>query len=276
MLRHTRILALAALVVAGSTAAGAAQTPGNANAAPAPSASPLREIGHATANALCSTLTRGVVPLLVGTERNDEAISAGHRGLSKMDSDSALHMSDAALELDRRYVRQVADVLAHNLDLMKKLLASDAFPVKISDSDDQAAAIVKAHLEDIVAKQKDALNLMDGTIETDYLGQMQSERNTSMDAATGNPASAPSASPLGGGGGGYLSVAGLQNTGSFPDYRLTTGSTRGHTMYAVIVGQLEGTQLNLASDERQVDHDVITAVSLCKAETQTPAASPTP
>ncbi len=246
--------------------------------APAPSASPLREIGHVTTNSICTALSKGVAPILFGVSRNDEAIGASHRGLSKMDSDTALHSSEAALEFDKRYLLQVADVLGHNLDTIKKILASAAFPRTISDSDDQAVAILKQHLEDVAAKQREALNLVTGTVETSDLGQMQTERNSGMDSATSGDTSTPAPLPAETGDNSFLSVAGLNSSAAgTTDLRTTAGTTLGHTMYATIVRQLEGTQLHVAYDEHQVDRDVVTAVAMCKSETQAqPAPSPSP
>lgn len=274
------VLFFTAIALAALSLAAVAQT-----AAPTPDPS-LKEIGRVRSTIYCSMLSKRVAPTLQGLIKNDEAIGAGHRVLSKM-SDDAGEKNPARLDLDRHYLSQVVMVTAHNLDVIKQLMNDPNYFKEHPVTDDERSADdLRKQLKAVAAEQNSALNLLNGALESDLMGQMQSERSMQMQAAAGaeNATPQPAVDPTQ-----FMTVAGLPDhpvSDQFSKQLLSPGSMRKHTIYDALAAQLEVNQRQVAVAEKTATQAVVAAVPLCTspqeqrptpfAPTVTPAPEKTP
>ena len=261
------------VAVVGSTVAQAAPSPAGAAASPAPAGTPPKEIGRVRSSAYCTMLGRRVAPALVGLMKTDEAISAGHRAFAKMSEDTVIGSANH-LDLDRRYLSQVVTIASHNLIVVRKLLSDPTyFPPQAKTSDDREAAELKAKLEAVAKQQNEAVNLLAGAVETDLMGQMQSQQDTNMAGAlqNGNASPMPTIDPSQ-----FMSVAGLpadEPNSQFSQKALSSGTTRKQTVYDALAQGLELEQKRITVVEKVASDAVVAAVPLC---TSPKAAAPEP
>ncbi len=251
----------------------AAVTPLFVPASPSPPAAPLPQIGRVRSNALCTTLRQNIAPSIAGLMKNDEIIGAGHRAFAKMSRDAGDN-SSGSIEIDKLYLEQVETRLVHNLKVIDKMLGDEQrFPAQPKTADEREAAAMKSQLLAVAQSQRRALDLVSGTLDTEMLGQLQSDNDNAMKAAVGapGPVSVPTAEPVS-----FIGAAGL------PDYSPQAGlPTResklstlgGHTPYDGAAEALEETQVTTAHREQVVTAAVIAAVGDCRA---TIAPSPVP
>ncbi|HYZ17623.1 MAG TPA: hypothetical protein VE591_14525, partial [Candidatus Acidoferrum sp.] len=247
--------ALAALVA--TTAVAAAQT--------APP-SPLPEIGRTRSKGFCSTVRDNVAPTLLGLMKTDEIIGAGHQAFAKMAHDQVAR-SGSALEMDRLYLSKVAISIAHNLTVVEKLLGDPArFPAKPTTDDEQFALEVKARLKDVANAQRTALNIIQGTIETDKLGQMQNDMGT-LPALTGKTSNSDYGAATS-----FLDVAGLPSYApvSALDRRslIASNTTAGKSAYGRLLTALEQQQGQIQRVEAPAGITVTAAAVACRDESR--------
>jgi len=266
---------LATTIAVVSPVAQAGATPTPPAASPAPYATPPKEIGRVRSSAYCTMLGRRIAPALVGLMRTDEAIGAGHRVFSKMSEDTIIG-SPNHLDLDRRYLSQVVTVASHNLIVVRKLLSDPTyFPAQLKTDDDREAAELKAKLEAVVAQQNEAVNLLAGTLETDLMGQMQSQHDQNMVSTNqnGNASPLPTTDPSQ-----FMSVAGLptnEPNAQFSQKALSSGTTRKQTIYDNLATGLELEQRRISVVEKVASAAVVAAVPLCTGP-QAPASGAQP
>ncbi len=254
---------LATTIAVVTPGAQAAPSAAPAAASPAPGATPPKEIGRVRSSAYCTMLGRRVAPALVGLMRTDEAIGAGHRVFSKMSEDTVIGSANH-LDLDRRYLSQVVTVASHNLIVVRKLLSDPTyFPPQLKTDDDREAAELKAKLEAVATQQNEAVNLLAGTLETDLMGQMQSQHDTNMSSTiqNGNASPQPTTDPSQ-----FMSVAGLptnEPNSQYSQKALASGTTRKQTIYDNLATGLELEQRRIAVVEKVASAAVVAAVPLC-------------
>lgn len=244
-------------------------------AAPAPTPSALPVIGRVRSKGFCSAVRENVAPALLGLMKSDEIIGAGHRAFAKMRSD-AVAQSPQALEMDRLYLDRVARAMAHNLVVVDKMLADERrFPRKPVTDDERFADDVKARLLAVRDAQRRALDVISGTLETEALGRMQSERDTQMDASLA--AKPPHAST---GDNAFIDVAGLNLPApvSALDPRTLNASSSmpGRTAYDRILGTLEARQAEIVRVEAPAATTVTAAALACRDEAASPAPTTSP
>jgi hypothetical protein len=251
-----------------------------AQLAPAPSPTPLREIGHVRASNLCATLRGHVRPAVAAMMSNDQLIGASHRGLTKTSQDLA-YGSDTAVQFDQYYLRQVEARLIHNLDLIDSIMKKPAADPSDASTDGREAADLDSRLAAVLKSQKDALNLLSGTLETEALGRMQGELSNDMKSATGQTTAQTTIQGSTPGAQSFLGTAGLPTDPStvLANQPSAQPSIHGHTVYDAIIDNLDTIQLTTARRETQTTAAVLSAVDACKSESDpspAPTASSTP
>jgi hypothetical protein len=264
---------LVVALIAAALAAPASQT--LAQAAPATAASPLPEIGRVRSKGFCTTVRDNVAPSLLGVMKTDELIGAGHRAFAKMADDAV--RAPKALDLDRVYLRRIAGAMANNLRIVDKLLGDQQrFPRTAATHDGRFALQVKAQLQAIAAEQHKTLDFINGTVETDALGQMRSEIDTQMESSLkGTPPTptGPSSEPTS-----FLGAAGLPDMAPVPVLsersRLTSSETLGHRPYDRVTAGVEYEQAQISRSEAIASPTLIAAGYACHEDG--PAPSPTP
>ncbi len=250
-----RAVALTLAMVIATTVTAPAQTS---------SPSPLPEIGRTRSKGFCTTVRDNVAPTLLGLMKTDDIIGAGHQAFAKMAHDQVAR-SGPALEMDRLYLSKVAISIAHNLKVVDKLLADPArFPAKATTDDEQFALEVKARLADVAKAQRSALDIINGTIETDKLGQMQTEFPT-QPATTQNTTTSDYGAPTS-----FLDVSGLPSYAPIPvlDRRpLLAGNTAaGKGAYDRLITALELQQAQIQRVEAPAGVTVTAAAVACREE----------
>ncbi|MEO6990917.1 MAG: hypothetical protein ABI346_08950 [Candidatus Baltobacteraceae bacterium] len=245
---------------------------------PLPTSTPLKEIGRVRASVTCTALRAIAAPTLVGLVKNDEVIGRGHQVVMKM-RDDLKNNSSTALDLDRSYMETVVRALAHNLEIVDKLLGdSKRFPRFAKNDDERQALAMRDQLQAVSTSQMAALNVLDGQLETDLLGQMQTTPGLdTMKSVIGPetrntppPSAATPGPPT------YLSVAGLPSTDpQFDPRTLGASGLLGNTAYDKFLSAIEVQQVRVDSNEHVASDTIVKLAPGCGARA-VPAPSPTP
>ena len=243
---------------------------------PLPTATPLKEIGRVRATVTCTALKNVAAPTLVGLMKNDDVIGRGHQVVMKM-RDDLKNDSSTALDLDRNYLGTVVRALAHNLEIVNRLLDDPKrFPQTARSEDERQALAMRDQLKAVANSQNDTLNVLDGQLETDLLGQMQStpaldtmNSVTGPDTRTTPPPSAPTPAPPV-----YLDVAGVPSTDpQFDPRKLDAPGLVGNTAYDKFLQAIEVQQVRVDSSEQIASKTIVKVAPGCGARTE-PAPNP--
>ena len=141
-------------------------------ATPAPAATPPKTIIQEHVSPLCTGLRKNIGPAIGKVLQNDATIAQSRpllRGYVK-----AAATNSAAKDLQVSRIERLISPLVKNTAAIEKLLNDPyVFPrVAISDSDRQLLQI-RAYLQQVVAQQKEALDVINGFVATEQLGQLQ-------------------------------------------------------------------------------------------------------
>jgi hypothetical protein len=231
----------------------------------------LPEIGRTHSKGFCSTVRDNVAPSLLGLMKTDELIGASHRALLKMAHDRS---SKEAFELDQVYAGKVVVAMAHNLGVIKKMLADEKrFPKTATSDDDRFALLLKAQLQAAADRQNVALNHVNGILEAKAMGQMRSDLPLGMASsvsAENKPHDEPSEDRFLG----TSSLPGSGPNGMF-DRGLPLAKTPGNTIWDKLAADVEVQQSRIASAERTLTPTVIAAATACRGDAPpAPTAAP--
>jgi hypothetical protein len=165
--------------------------------------------------------------------------------------------------------------MAHNLGVIKKLLADEKrFPKTPANDDDRFALLLKAQLQAAADKQNLALNHVNGILEAKAMGKMRSELPLGMAssvAAENKPHTEPSEDRFLG----ASSLPGSGPNGMF-DRGLPLATTPGNSIWDQLAADVEVQQTRIAAAERTLTPTVVAAATACRAEAPSPAPSATP
>lgn len=248
-----------------------AQTP-----APAPSPTALPEIGRTRAKGFCTTVRDSVAPSVLGLMKTDDLIAAGHRGALKTAVDaralSSSSTTSPALELDYAYLRVVAARMAHNLGVLKKLLADEKrFPKTPVTDDDKFALLLKAQLQAAIDRQTVAVNHVSGIVETVAVGNAIKDVDTNMSASTA--ATTPSSKTPSSGTPavadqflGATSLPGSGPGGMFQRGSVTPSNAPGQTIWNKLAADIEVQQKTIAGAEQVLTPTVVAAAAACRED----------
>lgn len=137
----------------------------------------------------CTALHKTIYPALVGLMRNDALISVGQSAMLTMDHDykyggelvsswgstgaATVQQMPGKVKLFDNRLEQTARALQHNVDMVDTVLATTDSTLKPPNADEQASLMsIKAQLGKIENQQKTAINLLNGTAETQELDQI--------------------------------------------------------------------------------------------------------
>jgi hypothetical protein len=251
----------------------------------APGASPvastpteLPEIGHVQTGRTCDAVRTRIAPTLLGVMRNDEALLAARRALSKMRDEAgnnALGDISNGLQLERAYLRRVVAVLDHNVHLARRLGVATP-PASGAEKTKDPSLAAQSALAIVINQQAEAADTIAGIVETDDMGQMQASFPKNGAAVTNNPSS--KANGLGANSrNSFISVAGLPDGPSeiglpgpetpvqqgVSARSLSDGALRGHTVYDNVMALLAAMQPHITAAEIVANDDVVEAVKAC-------------
>lgn len=158
----------------------------NAVSSPQPSIPTIVEV-HSSP--YCTALHKTVGPALVGLMRNDELIKVGQSAMLRMDHDFKYGGMDITswgatggpthtqmpgkIKLFDDRLQQTATALQHNVTVIDTILANTDNTLKPRNANEQASlASIKAQLAKIADQQKTAVNVINGTAESQELDEI--------------------------------------------------------------------------------------------------------
>jgi hypothetical protein len=236
--------------------------------APAPSPTVLPEIGRTRAKGFCTTLRDNVAPSVLGLMKTDDLVGASHRALLKTAHDQTA-ASPESVQIDRIYLAKVVAAMAHNLGVVKKMLADDKrFPKTPASDDDRYALLLKAQLQAAADRQNDALNHLNGILETEGMGDMRRDLSTAMQSTTSIPGASPPPAT------GFLDASSVPGAGPLPlggTGVVPPGHTLGHTVWDELAADIEIQQARIAQAEQALTPTVVAAAAGCRNDDPSPA-----
>lgn len=241
---------------------------------PAPSSTGLPEIGRTRAKGFCTTVRDNVAPAVLGLMKTDDLVGAGHRGALKTAGDSRSSAQSGALDLDYIYLRAVAARMAHNLDVIKKMLADEKrFPKNPVTEDDKFALLMKAQLQAAADRQAVALNHISGIVETVAIGTSLKDVDANMSAsvAATTPTSKTPSSGAPSTADQFLGAGSLPGSGPgamFQRSSVTPSNNPRQTIWDKLALDIEVQQKNIAGAEQVLTPTVVAAAAACKNATQ--------
>lgn len=115
-----------------------------------------------SASVLCQTLHSAAQPTLTGLMQNDNLLEAANSALRRSNDDNHL------------FLRNVAVRMARNLDTIAQTLGN-GFPPDANSPTYASEELMKTRLQAVASAQNDALNLIDGYVQTEELTQARDE-----------------------------------------------------------------------------------------------------
>jgi hypothetical protein len=238
---------------------------------PPPSATPPPQIIDVHAHALCKVLRENVQPALAGLIQDDKDADVGRLAFEHLSADFLAH-AKGAQAMDRLALANAGYALVHNLAAIDALLEEKNF-AGVSAADSAVSLNMRSTLANVAQKQRALINLINGVVETDRLGQMQNEfpdSNVVASAATSNvaagkgtviatPAPAVTDEPA------YVSVAGLPNSAydAVSQANAHSQTLLSSTVYGKAADLLARQQRAIAWDERTTLAAILPAVTAC-------------
>lgn len=263
------------LAVLGALAISAAAPVGALTAQPP--ALPLPEIGRTHSKGLCTAVRDRVAPAVLGLMKTDELIAAGHRALLKSGQDQNQPSGTAtngALELDHVYLERVVQAMAHNLQIVKLALNDPkTFPKNATTDDDRYALLLKVQLQDAADRQNDALNRINGVLESQGMNSARKDISTAMQSSAGP------VNPIGNAGAGFFDTSALPGsgpTGLSGVSGVGPSNTTGHTIWDALALDVEVEQTRIAHAEQTLTPTVVAIAIGCRDELASPAPSAAP
>src|SRR5581483_108748 len=143
-------------------------------ATPKPSATPPKTIIQEHVSPLCTGLRQNIGPAITKVLQNDATIAQSRPLLRNYVKAAATGSASKDLQVSR--MERLISPLVKNTSAIEKLLADPyVFPrTAVSDSDKKLLEM-RAYLQQVVAQQKAALDVINGFVTTEQLGQLQQE-----------------------------------------------------------------------------------------------------
>lgn len=279
----------AALAIASVSVASAAATP---TPAPAAAGTPPPEIYHGVSRPLCSALQTKIRPAIGMMLQNDQTIAQSpplfKDYISGQSSGSSSRSDFAVFKLN-----QLVTPLVNNILAIQKLLEDPTiFPPNPSTDDDKRLAKLKSQMFTALADQQAALDIINGFVDTQQLGDMQHEgfgyissltnggiagSAAQSQARINNQMFGPTPDPL------HPQVfdntalnAGLSPNPNELDLANIPGLELGYNPLGRLKEGVEWTQAQSKTNEAALANTVLDTVRQCEAQSATPSPSPNP
>lgn len=261
-----RLLGAFALIAACGGAAVLAQPP-------SPQPTVLPEIARVRSTHICAILRERIKPALDHLANADQQLQTGKLSFINMGRNQFAGVRPA-LQLDEVHVEFAVKAMLDELAKMHDLVRNpNEFPKSPQTDDGRTAADLKAQLQAVEAQHQLAINIMNGTIESDRLGEMQHEGMQYMMTAIGpgkgesaTPTPAPTLEPTS-----FIGFAGLPTP---PDLIVDPRSVEARdlgadTLYGKLAGALYDRQVHIVQLEATLAAAVAALAQGCP-----PAAKP--
>lgn len=157
-----------------------------ATAKPKPTATPpLKTISHVYAKRLCTGLRRSIGPAVGRVLQNDRVIATS-RPLFQSFVKNTSTGSQGATDMDVMRLERLVDPLVKNTEAIEKLLNDTVYPRKPQSDEDRQLLAMRAHLETVLAQQKQALDLISGFVDTQNMAELQAAGKEYQGAISGS------------------------------------------------------------------------------------------
>jgi hypothetical protein len=262
-----RKLLLAGPILAVTVAATPVPTP-----TPKP---PYPEIAHVVSSRFCGALRTNVGPAIKAMLDNDHMIAQTKPLFSdynKYVGSQSLGMRDLTLVRMENYV---GPLVANLADIEKYLQDPIVFPDSPTNAEDAELIDIRNKLEQVAAAQEESLDVINGFVATEQLGQMQHEGFDQANAINGdanNMIAKPTADPMTH----DTSIAGLPANPYYIDPATVPGLSVGTNRFTHVMDGLQWTRDQATAHEAVAAKAVIDNLRLCNATHAQPPPSPSP
>ncbi|MHB8147514.1 MAG: hypothetical protein ACYDGM_09700 [Vulcanimicrobiaceae bacterium] len=278
-------LALALAAPIGVPAAQAAGT----SATPVPSelGTPPPEIGRVVSRPVCAALRKRIAPSIARMLQNDRTISKSPPLFTQFnyeidDATSESIDNNASKNMLLMHMEQLVPSLANNIIDIKKLLEDPNYipAYAATTSDAKLMEQIRQKLLSALAGQELALDIINGFVTTQQLGDMQHEGMGYINAITNGGSTSqeqamkaqPTADPM-------LhdpNAAGLPADPYTIDPAAVPGLSVGYNPVTRLLGALQWSRRETASRENVAAKDIVHAVALCGGNPSATPPAPTP
>ena len=259
-------------------AAAFVAAPVGADPLPARTAAPLREIGRERVSADCDAIRWPIAPVVLALAKNDELIAAGRRATVKL-RDDATARARGRVEFDERYLDQIARLMLHNSNLVTHLLAAKRRDPAIAAD----ATSIERDLPRVQKEQLRILDLIEGFVATDDLGQMQHDLPAGVGPVQPGNLTMPTERPDTGSG--FVGDAGLPKGPSdiglpgakspdqlaFDARSYADGAVSGHTVYDLLARSIDAQRAVVANAWVAPTATIQKVVPACRPAPTSPA-----
>jgi hypothetical protein len=137
---------------------------------PEPAASPPKEIIRVTSRPLCSAIRDRIGPSVAALLENDAFAGDGMHYIFEMGRDEGRPW----MQIDKLHLENDISKIIRNLEVIDGLLRSEAADEAADGSDHTAIERLKAKLRQVAHAQRAGLNVLDGTLESESMGELMS------------------------------------------------------------------------------------------------------
>lgn len=288
--RPTAVFVLGALVALAASPAAAGTTP-------KPQATPLKTITRIHSSPLCTGLRRAITPAVGKVLQSDRIIAKSKPLFSDFVRASTDEQSKPAQDMSVMRLEQLVGPLVANTQRVDELLNNgSSFPRSVHSSDDRQLLKMRAQLQAINDRQKQALDVISGFVATEQMAELQSaghemdsqlRPDTKNQMASPGPLSPTPPTPA-------ILNAGVNNSSNDPSRQYdprykVTGSLLGANPLNAFGEAISSYQVQIAQNEDAAAKSVLEAVPLCGGHvpsqtqpepspslTPVPSAAPTP
>jgi hypothetical protein len=243
---------------------------------PAPKlATPPPEIGHVVSRPFCSALRNNIGPAIGAILANDAVIKQGPQLFS--DYNKAVgngDMSETSRQMTMVKMENMVGPIVANIETVEKKLQDAAvFHNPPRTADEAKTVAMQQQLLDVLAMQKASLDIVNGFVQTQQLGDMQHQgfgeiqAATAPDTASNGIQTTPNPLMV------DPNAAGLPQDPHFIDPTTIPGLSVGFNPITRLNEGLKWTQTEAHSREDLASKAIFDAVHLCNP---TPAATPKP
>ena len=230
---------------------------------PTPAPTPLKTISHLHVLRMCTGLRRSIYPAVGRVLQNDKVIADSRPLFQDYVKQSATN-TQAAVDLDVVRLERLIDPLVKNTQAIERLLNDPIYPLHAASQSEQDLLDMRTHLQDVLAQQKRALDLVSGFVDTQQMGELQNAGHE-FDSATAPdkqssppPQAAPTTAPN------DILSAGIPNPQRSNDPRFTpTDSLEGYNPLNGFDQQMGSYQQTIAASEDAASKIIFKVVPEC-------------